>query len=1670
MSHRPNDEREMARRVAELDWSTTPLGPYEGWSVSLRSAVRILLTSQFAMWMAWGPELTMLYNDAYRRNTLRAKHPWALGQPANAVWAEIWEDIGPRIDSVLESGIATWDEDLLLFLERSGYPEETYHTFSYSPLADDDGAVAGMLCVVVEETDRVLSERRMATLRELGSDLAVTGSEEQTLATVGHRLGTNLRDLPFSLVYLFDDGPTGRLAAAAGITAVEAGDAWPVGRLYDGETVVVEDLRPGLPSGAWPDPPQQAVVVPLSQAGQDRPAGFLVAGLSPFRPYDERYRGFVEVLANQIGSGLGNARAYDAERRRAEALAELDRAKTEFFTGISHEFRTPLTLLQGPIEQLRAHPAVLAAPDVADELDVAHRNGLRLARLVNTLLDFSRLQAGRMQARFAPTDLSALTAELAGMFRSAVERAGLAFTVHVALDEPVWVDRESWEKIVLNLLSNALKFSFNGGITVGLRRVDTTAVLEVADTGIGIPAADLDLLFDRFHQVRGARGRSAEGSGIGLALARELVALHGGTISAASRLGEGSTFTVRLPFGSAHLPAEQLAPDAAEPGRVRSADPFVTEAVRWLDEEPAHEPADDDGRPRVLVADDNADMREYLTRLLSPHYAVTAVADGAAALSAARADPPDLLLTDVMMPELDGFALLTALRADPALATLPVVVLSARAGQEAAAEGLAAGADDYLVKPFTTADLLARVRSTLALASLRSEEARWRRRLVASLQDGFFVVDAAGQVVEINDAFTAIFGYGPEGLPYPAPHPWWPDPGTDAPGYARLMTAMAEIQEAGRGRHLLALYHRDGRRLWIETSADTVPSPDRPDGPPMLIGVARDVTDRHHAAARDRLLAKTGRLLATSEHAHGGLDQRLRQGAELAAAVFEDLVVIVRTAPDGRMAPLAAAHPDQPEPAAAMLELAPYRIPEALLPACLSGRTFVLDPTPTALRDRDRPGPHATLVAPLVAGGRLVGLLTVICPGDHPAPSATPLPPLELPGPRAEPSRRFDRAEAELAEELARRIAVAMEAERVAAREHQLNSAAAALATAATVTEAAAALAAALRDALQAGLVAVYTSAPERPDRLVLQHHVGSADTHAVLDLARTGRRWPAVDAVSTGSPIWLPDERAWSTRYPHLADDTVPVVAAAALPLRLAGRTLGAVTLAFPTAREFPADERGFATTLVGLAAQTLQRALDADRQRSIAAVLQQSLLPSALPEHHRLALATRYLPAAEVEAGGDWYDVFLLDDDRIAFAVGDVVGHGASAAATMGQLRAALAAYLLDGASPAQALARLDRFSRRVPDAKASSASCAVLDITAGELTWACAGHPPPLLVDGERTAFAHGVLGPVLGLWDAPPMPESHLVLQPGSGVLFYTDGLVERRGELIDDGMRRLADAAHRWGGRPVAPMLTAVIGDVLPETGPRDDVAALLVQLLPAPLSGEVPARPDRLREIRLAVQGWTGTAYAAELVDDLQLALGEAVANAVEHAYGPDDDGHVRYRITARTDGGLDVAVDDDGTWRPPPADRGFRGRGIEMIRRLAAEAAIDVEDGTHVRFTMVPAVGPPVRSAATTARRPDAPAELDTSHDPDGRLRLGLAGDVDLESVAGLRPGLFAALDGAEAPAVLDLHRVTYLSSAGVGLLLDVLAGAPVPVTLSADPDGPVARILALTGIRPPG
>ncbi|MBY8882428.1 HAMP domain-containing histidine kinase, partial [Streptomyces sp. PLK6-54] len=586
-------DREFGSDLAAVDWAATPLGPPQDWPQSLRTAVGILLSSRFPMWMGWGPELTFLCNAAYRRDTLDHKYPWALGRPAREVWAEVWDHVMPRADTVLSTGKGTWDEGLLLFLERSGYPEETYHTFSYSPLRDDADAVVGMLCVVREDTQRVVTERRMATLRELGSDGTVVRTEQEVLEFAGRQLGRNAWDLPFTLTYLLGDDGFARLAATTGFdgghpAAVEVVDpedpqaVWPVAAPALGESVLVAlDDGPfgDLPTGHWGQQPTHAFVTPMLRQG-GAPYGFLVAGLNPHRPLDDEYRGFIELAAGHLASGIGSARSYRAQQRRAEELAELDRAKTTFFSNISHEFRTPLTLIMGPLDELRIR---LADDEPSrQELDVIHRNGLRLSKLVNTLLDFSRIEAGRMQASYERVDLAAVTAGLASVFRSAVDRAGLAFDVDCPpLDRPVLVDRDLWEKVVLNLLSNALKFTFDGSIGVSVRAEGDEAVVVVADTGVGIPAAELPRLFERFHQIENTRSRSHEGSGIGLALVQELVTLHGGTITAASTEGEGTRFTVRLPFDNRPAPAGEREP-APGRGTGAQAEPYIQEALRWL--------------------------------------------------------------------------------------------------------------------------------------------------------------------------------------------------------------------------------------------------------------------------------------------------------------------------------------------------------------------------------------------------------------------------------------------------------------------------------------------------------------------------------------------------------------------------------------------------------------------------------------------------------------------------------------------------------------------------------------------------------------------------------------------------------------------------------------------------------------------------------------------------------------------------------------------------------------------------------------------------------------------------------------------------------------------------------------------------------------------------------
>jgi signal transduction histidine kinase len=925
---------EVASLMRAKDWAPSALGPAIGWPSSLRTVLRLMLTSRYAMWMGWGPDLTFFYNDDYAAKTLGAKHPWALGRSAREVWKEIWGTIGPRIDRVLETGEATWDEGLLLFLERSGYREETYHTFSYSPAPGDEaGVVAGLFCVVIEETERVIGDRRIALLRDLASRLGQTNAVTELFAAVEGCLLAEARDIPFSITYVFeDDGCSAHRVSQTGFdphepTVAEHVDlaevgTWPLGEVLTTNTARVVSLPTDRvwPRGPWQTSPTRALVVPLAKQGDTAPAGVFIAGLNPHRPLDDSLRTFVELFVGQVAASLSNAGAYEEARKRAEALAELDRAKTAFFSNVSHEFRTPLTLMLGPTEDaLGSSDRALRGVD----LETVHRNELRLLKLVNVLLDFARIEAGRTRASFEATDLAALTTDLASAFRSAMERANVAFEVECpTLPEPVFVDRDMWEKIVLNLLSNALKFTFEGEVSVALAWRGDHAELTVRDTGVGIAASQLPRLFERFHRIEGGRARTHEGSGIGLAFVQELVRQHGGTIEVTSRLDEGTAFTISIPRGSSHLPHDRV----GSPQEFRSTSAgsaYVEEALRWIPDhtaDPLAQPPEPSSRTgaRVLVADDNADMREYIARILRQHWNVETVSNGHDALASARRNRPDLILSDVMMPGLDGFALVRELRSDPTTATTPIVLLSARAGEEASAEGLRAGADDYVVKPFSASGLVVRVEAQLSAARLREALRRTAEEELERFAMMFRESPAAicflrgpSHVIEVaNPRILDVWGVTADVIGMPL---------FDAASYLRgqgleeLLDGVLRTGVAYRGTERLVRLSRVRDGVTEDHFFDFVYAPIRgTDG--NLDGVfvdAYDVTDkvvarrnleqlRESAEAtnriKDEFLATMGHELRTPLNAILGWSALLRRGTDDKKSIDRGLATIERNA------------------------------------------------------------------------------------------------------------------------------------------------------------------------------------------------------------------------------------------------------------------------------------------------------------------------------------------------------------------------------------------------------------------------------------------------------------------------------------------------------------------------------------------------------------------------------------------------------------------------------------------------------------------------------------------------------------------------------------------------------------------------------------------------------
>ncbi|MEJ2863784.1 chemotaxis protein CheB [Actinomycetospora flava] len=717
---------EVARLARGTDWEATPFGAVSGWPPALRTTVRLVLGSPLAMCLWWGPDRARLPNDAYR--ALMGADDTGLGQPGD-VPDVLDEDVERRV----RAGESVEVREVRQPVTRGGGTEDASFDLAVVPV-EDAGTVPGILATVVERTAEVLADRRLRALHELTERTADADGWHETFERAIGVLAGHAEDVPFALGYRIDHvGAVARLVAGTGAAGVLAPPRMPLGERWGwplahaestGEPVLVEDVGARFAdAGRDGDPPcRRALVLPLPHT--DGEAGALVLGLPP--RHDARHEEFLRLVGAAVALRLGEARTREKDRERAERLAALERARTSFFADVSHEFRTPLTLVLAPVEDGLARPDL--PDDLRADLELARRHARRLLRLVGTLLDSAHVRAGRLRARFEPADLAALTAEIVAVFREAADRGGVALRVDAApLPAPVWLDPQLWERILAHLLSNALKHTFEGAIDVRVRALPHHAEVQVADTGVGIPRTDLPLVFQRFHRVATTAARSHDGAGIGLSLTEELVRRHRGRIRVRSEEKVGTTVTVWLPMGS--RPEMEHTVEERSDHPLDVAEALAEEAAAWapvdgdrtlhdvtlLDEPPgaAGDPVRSSRVPgaRVLVAEDHPDLRRYLHRLLAATWDVRTVEGAAEVLEAAREHRPDVVLADVTAPP-DGPALVRRLRADPQLRATPIVLLTTDPSADA-------GADDHLVTPFSGRELVARLGAQIELARLR---------------------------------------------------------------------------------------------------------------------------------------------------------------------------------------------------------------------------------------------------------------------------------------------------------------------------------------------------------------------------------------------------------------------------------------------------------------------------------------------------------------------------------------------------------------------------------------------------------------------------------------------------------------------------------------------------------------------------------------------------------------------------------------------------------------------------------------------------------------------------------------------------------------------------------------------------------------------------------------
>ena len=737
---------EMGQLIRSINWSENALGPIENWPQSLRTTVSLCLSSTFPILIAWGPENIQIYNDSYRP-ICGSKHPEAMGQNFKICWETALPVVGSAFD-LGQQGEGTYIKDQRMFLDRYGYLEEAFMTFSFAPIRDESGEVGGIFHPITESTENMLSARRTQVLIDLGTAIGKAKSLEQIGIITAEKYADGVLDLPFMLFYKLDKATnTIILISAAGLPTNTELTPQLINlnqkniSIFPFETVLqtekylvvnnIEKYFGNYNCAPYPNNPNTAVIVPLYISGQTEVFGFIVAGVSARRTLDKEYMNFYDLLGTSYNTAISNVYAFEQEQKRAAALAEIDRAKTAFFSNVSHEFRTPLTLILGPLEELLLRQDSLQSA-IKDPIESIHRNAIRLLKLVNNLLDFSRVEAGRTKAVYQQVNLGELTTDLASSFRSVIEKANMQLVVTCKpIEDIIFVDPGMWEKIVLNLLSNAFKYTLEGCIHITIEKQKNNAILKVTDTGVGIPENELPHMFERFHRIENSLGRSHEGSGIGLSLINELVQLHHGKIYIESTIGKGSTFTVEIPLGHKHLPPEQIIKDRNFISSPANKDAFIKEALLLLNDEKdkedknlfsdnlINETLNKVKDATILIVDDNADMRDYLTRLLLPYFKTFTAKNGKEALDKITLIKPDLVLSDIMMPIMDGREMLKNIKGSLETAKIPVVFLSARADSETRIDGLESGADDYLVKPFSAEELLIKIRGLIKVNKAR---------------------------------------------------------------------------------------------------------------------------------------------------------------------------------------------------------------------------------------------------------------------------------------------------------------------------------------------------------------------------------------------------------------------------------------------------------------------------------------------------------------------------------------------------------------------------------------------------------------------------------------------------------------------------------------------------------------------------------------------------------------------------------------------------------------------------------------------------------------------------------------------------------------------------------------------------------------------------------------